>query len=62
MLNLCVLDLRKRMDLLEFMMELGIWYYLEVKNMILFTTGLDITWKGEVVLNMLFLMVMQKSK
>ena len=62
MLNLCVLDLRKRMDLLEFMMELGIWYYLEVKNMILFATGLDISWKGEVVLNMLFLMVMQKSK
>ena len=29
------------MDLLEFMMELDIWYYLEVKNMIPFTTELD---------------------
>ena len=30
------------MDLLEFMMELGIKYYLEMKNSIPFTTGLDI--------------------
>ena len=29
-------------DLLEFMMELDIRYYLEPKNKILFTTGLDI--------------------
>ena len=30
------------MDLLEFMMELDISYYLEVQNMIVFTTGLDV--------------------
>ena len=30
------------MDLLEFMMELDIYYYLEVRNMIPFTAGLDI--------------------
>ena len=30
------------MDLLEFMMKLDIYYYLEVKNMIRLTTGLDI--------------------
>ena len=30
------------MDLLEFMMELDIYYYLEDRNMIPFTTGLDI--------------------
>ena len=29
------------MDLLEFMMELDSWYYMEVKNMIPFTTELD---------------------
>ena len=30
------------MDLFEFLMELGIQYNLEVKNMITFTTRLDI--------------------
>ena len=30
------------MNLLEFMMELGIWYYLEVRNVIPFMAGLDI--------------------
>ena len=30
------------MDLLEFMMELNIQYYLKVKNMIPYITGLDI--------------------
>ena len=30
------------MDLLEFMMELNIVYYLEMKNVISFTIGLDI--------------------
>ena len=29
------------MDLLEFLMELDIQHYLELKNMISFTTGLD---------------------
>ena len=29
-------------DLLEFMMELDILYYLQMKNMIPFTIGLDI--------------------
>ena len=29
------------MDLLEFMMEVNSYYYLELKNMIQFTTGLD---------------------
>ena len=32
----------KQMSLLEFMMELDIQYYLEVKNMISFLAGLDI--------------------
>ena len=32
MLNLCVLNLIKEMDSLELMMELDIYYYLEVKN------------------------------
>ena len=30
------------MNLLEFMMELDIYYYLEDRNMIPFTAGLDI--------------------
>ena len=34
MLNLCVLGSIRQMDLLEFMMELDILYYLEVKNFI----------------------------
>ena len=32
----------KQMDLLEFLMELDVQYYLEMKNMITFITGLDI--------------------
>ena len=34
MLNLCVLDWIKQLDLLEFMIELDIWHYLVLKNMI----------------------------
>ena len=44
----------KQMETLEFIMELDIQYYLEVKNMILFITGLDIQQEQEVVLHMLF--------
>ena len=33
----------KYMDLFEFMTELQIQYYLELKNLISFTTGLDIS-------------------
>ena len=40
--NVCILDLIIQIDLLDFMMKLDIKYYLEVKNMIPFTTGLDI--------------------
>ena len=36
-----VLDSIKWMGLLEFMIEHDIWYYLEVKNIIPFTTELD---------------------
>ena len=39
--NHCVLDLMKWMELLEFIMGLCIWYYLALKNIILFTTELD---------------------
>ena len=41
-LSLNILDSIKQMDLLELMIEIDIQYYLEVKNMIKFTTGLDI--------------------
>ena len=41
-ISLYVLDSIKQMDLLEFVMELDIQYYLEVKKMIPFMTGLDI--------------------
>ena len=47
--NVCILGSLKQMDLLEpnielgiWYIELGIWYYLEVKNMVLSSTGLDI--------------------
>ena len=40
--NVCILDSIIQIDLLEFMMELDINYFLEVKNMIPSTTGLDI--------------------
>ena len=40
--NVCILGSLKQMDLLEPNIELGIWYYLEVKNMVLSSTGLDI--------------------
>ena len=50
------------MDLLELMMELDIYYYFEVKNMILFTAELDILLAYKMVLHMLFLTIMQKSK
>ena len=46
MLNLYILDLIKWMGLLEFMMELPIQYYLEVKNMVSFTTVLFILQEG----------------
>ena len=62
MLNLCVLNLIKQMDLLELMMELDIYYYFEVKNMILFTAELDILLAYKMALHMLFLTIMQKSK
>ena len=39
------------MDLLEFMMELDIYYNLELKNMISFTTGLDILYELKLVLH-----------
>ena len=39
--NHCVLDLMKWMELLEFIMGLCSWYYLALKNIILFTTELD---------------------
>ena len=42
MINRYLLDSIKWMDLLEFMMDLDIKYYLEGNNLILFTTGLDI--------------------
>ena len=41
-LSLNILDSIKQMDLLELMIEIDSQYYLEVKNMIKFTTGLDI--------------------
>ena len=50
------------MDLLELMMELDIYYYFEVKNMILFTAELDILLAYKMALHMLFLTIMQKSK
>ena len=62
MLNLCVLNMIKQMDLLELMMELDIYYYFEVKNMILFTAELDILLAYKMVLHMLFLTIMQRSK
>ena len=40
--NVCILGSLKQMDLLVPNIELGIWYYLEVKNMVLSSTGLDI--------------------
>ena len=40
--NYCILGLIKYIDLSEPIMELDIQYYWEVKNMISFTTGLDI--------------------
>ena len=40
--NVSILDSIIQIDLLEFMMELDINYFLEVKNMIPSTTGLDI--------------------
>ena len=42
MLSLCILSSIKQMSLLEFMMELDILYYFEVKNMISFIAQLDI--------------------
>ena len=50
------------MDLLEFTIELDIQYYLEVKNMITFTTGLDIFYVKKVLLQISFLIIIQKSK
>ena len=50
------------MHLLEFMMGLDIYYYFDLKNMILFPIGLDILYVQKVVLLMLFLITMQKSK
>ena len=50
------------MDLLEFIMELDISYYLEVKNMKPFKVGLDILQLKKVVLHMFFLRLKQKSK
>ena len=38
----CILGLIKQMDLLQFMMELDIQHCLKVKNMLLFTTVLNI--------------------
>ena len=42
LLNLCILGTTSQMDLLQFMMKVDIKYYLQLKNMILFTTGLYI--------------------
>ena len=44
------------------MTELDILYYLALKNMMLFTIELDILKVKKVVLHMLFLLIMQKSK
>ena len=41
LLILCVLDSIKQMDLSEFIMELDIQYYLELKNTIAVIAGLD---------------------
>ena len=49
------------MDLLEFMMELDIYCYLVLKNMMPFTIGLNILQFKKVVLHMSFLITMQES-
>ena len=41
-----------RLYLSELMMKLGVQYYLDLKNMTLFKTGLDILQKQKVVLHM----------
>ena len=50
------------MDLLEFMMELGIWCYLALKSMMPFTIGLDILQMKKVILHMFFLIIIQEPK
>ena len=49
-------------DLLQFMVELDIQYYLKVKNMIYFTKELDILQELEKVLQILFIIIMQELK
>ena len=52
----------KWMDLLEFMMGLDIYYQLALKNMMPLRRGVDTLLVKIVVLNMLFLIAMQKLK
>ena len=54
-LNISVLGSIKLMDLLEFIVELNIYYYLEIKNMISSTIGLDILQERKLVLYTLFI-------
>ena len=58
--NCSVLDLMKRMYLLEFMMEQD--YYLVLKKAILFTVEFDILLAKKVTLHLVFLIILQKSK
>ena len=60
--NLCVLYLIKLMGFLEIKMELNIWHYLALKNMMPFMIGLDILKDQKLVSDMFFLIIMWKSK
>ena len=56
--NLCVLYLKKLMGFLEIKMELNIWHYLALKNMMPFMIGLDILKDQKLVSDMFLLIIM----
>ena len=56
--NLCVLYLIKLMGFLEIKMELNIWHYLALKNMMPFMIGLDILKDQKLVSDMFLLIIM----
>ena len=56
------ISFEKNMDLLKFMMELDIYYYLVLKVMMQLTRGLDILSVKKVVLQILLIIIFQESE
>ena len=50
------------MDLSKFMMELDIWYYLVLSDMMKFMIGLNISYVKKGVLHILLVTILQKRK